>query len=138
MPQGNNTLLILIYVLVGAIACLIIAFLILQAKQKKIYGKEMKKIKALRQGVKQKSFDVDILFQKLYIFYSKTPFLKTYLKKMRRKMEILYLQDEYRTRKASAQVISKGIIIAILIAIVTVLLTKSDFLKLIEILDIKK
>ena len=79
MPQGNNTLLILIYVLVGAIACLIIAFLILQAKQKKIYGKEMKKIKALRQGVKQKSFDVDILFQKLYIFYSKTPFLKTYL-----------------------------------------------------------
>ena len=126
MPQGNNTLLILIYCLVGAIVCLIIAFLMLQLKQKKMYGKEMKKIKALRQGVKQKSFDVDILFQKLYIYYVKIPFLKTYLKKMRRKIEILYLQDEYRTRKASAQVITRGIIIAIIIAVATIILTKSD------------
>ena len=80
---------------------------------------EVKQIQKLREGTKAKSFSSEMLFQKLYIYYLKTPFLKKYLLKVRRRLEIINVDDEYLTRKQSATILTKtlGIIIPLTIGI---------------------
>ena len=67
---------------VGALfAIIVVAFLIISKKSK---NSEVKQIQRLREGTKAKSFSTEVLYQKLYVFYLKTPFLKRYLLKLRR------------------------------------------------------
>ena len=120
-----NTNLIM-YVLGGAgvlFLLIIIAYFMLR---KKMNTSEIKQIQQLRQGTEAKSFSSEVLFQKLYIFYLKTPFLKKYLLKVRRRLAIINVDDEYLTRKQSAAILTKtlGIIIPLTIAIIV--MTHSD------------
>ncbi len=89
---------------------------------------EYKKIQKLQQGTKTNSFSTEILFQKLYLFYRKIPFLKRYILKLRRKLEIINIQDEYATRRDSAKIITKSLVILLPIVILTILLTKTNYL----------
>ena len=89
---------------------------------------EYKKIQKLQQGTKTSNFSAEILFQKLYLFYTKIPFLKRYILKLRRKLEIINIQDEYATRKDSAKIITKSLVILLPIVILTILLTRTNYL----------
>ena len=89
---------------------------------------EYKKIQKLQQGTKTNSFSTEILFQKLYLFYRKIPFLKRYILKLRRKLEIINIQDEYATRRDAAKIITKSLVILLPIVILTILLTKTNYL----------
>ena len=104
---------------------IILAILILNKKMDKSEYRQMKK---LQEGTKANDFSTDIMYQKLYIRYSKTPFIKRYIYKLRRRLEIINIDDEYTTRKASASIITKPIGIFILIALFTILLTKHNLL----------
>ena len=104
---------------------IILAILILNKKMDKSEYRQMKK---LQEGTKADSFSTDIMYQKLYIRYSKTPFIKRYIYKLRRRLEIINIDDEYTTRKDSASIITKAIGIFILIALFTILLTKHNLL----------
>lgn len=104
---------------------IILAILILNKKMDKSEYRQMKK---LQEGTKADSFSTDILYQKLYIRYSKTPFIKRYIYKLRRRLEIINIDDEYTTRKDSAKIITKAIIIFVLIAFFTILLAKNNTL----------
>ena len=104
---------------------IILAILILNKKMDK---SEYRKMKKLQEGTKADSFSTDILYQKLYIRYSKTPFIKRYIYKLRRRLEIINIDDEYTTRKDSAKIITKAIIIFVLIAFFTILLAKNNTL----------
>lgn len=119
----------IIYIMMGGSAGLfvliILAYYILSKKMQK---SEYKKIQKLQQGTKTNSFSTEVLFQKLYLFYRKIPFLKRYILKLRRKLEIINIQDEYATRRDSAKIITKSLVILLPIVILTILLTKTNYL----------
>ena len=86
---------------------IIVAYFIL----KKMMGKsEYAKMKKLQEGTKANEFSTDIMYQKIYIWLIKTPFLKRYLFKLRRRLEIVNIDDEYTTRKEAAQILTKAIL----------------------------
>ena len=115
---------------VGLFVFVLIAYFVIQ---KRLDKTDRKKIRELREGT-EKKFTSDILYQKLYIYFMKVPFLKRYVSKIRRKLEIINVDDEYLTRRQTAKIILNAILIVIPLTLIIVLLTKEDFLLLIETL----
>ena len=60
-------------------AVIVAAYLILNKKMQK---SDYQQIKKLRRGTERNNFSFDILYQKLYITFSKLPFLKRYILKL--------------------------------------------------------
>ena len=56
---------------------------------KKLSKEDLRYIKELRKGTEDKTFSIDVTFQKLYVFYTRIPFLNRYLAKLRRRLEII-------------------------------------------------
>jgi len=102
-----------------------IAYFILMKKMGKSEYRQMKK---LQEGTKADNFSADIFYQKLYIRLIRTPFIKRYLFKIRRRLEIINIDDEYITRRDATKIILKASIIFLLIAIATIVITKNNFL----------
>jgi len=125
---------IIMYILGGAgvlFVLIIIAFLIMK---KKMSNSEIRQIQQLREGTEASSFSMEVIFQKLYIFYLKTPFLKKYLLKVRRRLEIINVDDEYLTRKQAASILSKTLAIIIPLTIVIIAMAHSNTLLLVILL----
>ena len=119
---------ILKYIIFGTLAIfaiVVIAYLILMKKMGKSEYRQMKK---LQEGTKADGFSSDIMYQKIYITLIKTPFLKRYLFKLRRRLEIVNIDDEYTTRKESAKILTKAMLIFLLVAILTILITHNNWL----------
>ena len=108
-------------------AVLIIAYVILNKKMQK---SEYQQIKKLRQGTQSNNFSFEVLYQKLYITYSKIPFLKAYILKLRRRLEILNVDDEYVTRRDSAKILSRVLLIIIPIITGSIILAHTNYLTL--------
>ena len=109
----------------GALVLIILAYYILSKKMQK---SEYKKIQKLQQGTKENKFSTEILFQKLYLTYIKIPFIKRYALKIRRRLEIINIDDEYNTRKGTAKILTKAIAIVVPLIIVTIVITSSNYL----------
>ena len=107
------------------LAVVLVAYFILMKKMGKSEYRQMKK---LQEGTKADSFSLDILYQKLYLRYIRTPFIKRYIYKIRRRLEIINIDDEYNTRKDASKILTKAILILIPIALVTILITKDNLL----------
>ena len=116
------------YIMIGTavlFAIVIVIYFVLM----KIMGKsEYAKMKKLQEGTKADSFSADIMYQRIYITLTKTPFLKRYLSKLRRRLEIVNIDDEYSTRKESARILTFAFLIFLAIALVTILITHSNWL----------
>ena len=104
---------------------IVIAYFILQKKMQKSEYAQMKK---LQQGTKANTFTMEVFYQKMYITFIKTPFLKRYILKIRRRLEILNIDDEYATRRDSAKILGKTLCLVIPIVIVTIFITHSNLL----------
>ena len=115
----------------GLFVLILIAFFALQKKMNK---GDMKRIKELREGTQENAFSADVIYQKLYLIFKKIPLLKRYLLKIRRKLEIIYMQDEYQTRRQAAKTLSQSLMIIIPVTLVVILMTKSDTLLLVTLL----
>lgn len=100
----------------------------------KVNAGDMKRIKQLTQGTRKKKYSLDVIYQKLYNFYTSVPFCKNYVLKIRRKLEIIHMQDEYKTRKEAAAIITKALLIILPITILIFLFTKNDPLLLVILL----
>lgn len=117
------------YLLGGSVALLviiIIAYVIMRNIMNK--SSDLRKIQQLRKGTKEKKFSSDILSQKLYLFYMKMPGIKRYVKKLRRRLEIINLEDEYLIRHQTANVITKALIVIVPLTIAVILITRHDIL----------
>ena len=90
--MSNEILFLMMGISGGIFVVIIIIYYILSKKMQK---SEYKQIQKLQQGTKAKSFSTEILFQKLYMTYIKIPFLKRYILKLRRRLEIINVEDEY-------------------------------------------
>lgn len=104
--MSSNMLLYVIYGVGGIFVFIVVAFLVLNKKMGK---SDYQKIKKLRKGTESDRFSSEIMYQKIYITFSKIPFLKSYLLKLRRRLEIINVDDEYATRRDSAKNIIKNI-----------------------------
>lgn len=123
--MSNEILYMIMGISVAAIVVIGIAYYILSKKMQK---SEYKKIQKLQQGTKTSRFSLEIVYQRLYITYTKIPFIKRYILKIRRRLEILNIDDEYATRRDSAKIITKALAILFPLVILTIILTKSNFL----------
>lgn len=109
---------------VGLFAIMIGYFML----SKRFSKEDLKYIKELKKGTEDKTFSLDVTFQKLYVFYTKIPFLKRYLAKLRRRLEILNVSDEYLTRKQSSEYLTKALLIMIPLTFIIIAITKNNTL----------
>jgi regulator of protease activity HflC (stomatin/prohibitin superfamily) len=100
---------VLKYIIFGSIGLLVIAGIAYFALAKQMGKSEYARIKKLQQGTKTSGFSMDVLYQRLYITFIKIPFIKRYLFKLRRRLEILNIDDEYSTRRDSAKILMNAI-----------------------------
>ena len=118
-----------IFYLMGGSATLffliVVAYVILSKKMQK---SEYKRIQQLQQGTKQNKFSVEVLLQKLYLTYIKIPFLKRYTLKIRRRLEIVNIDDEYNTRKGTAKILSKALVIIVPVMAITIMIARTNYL----------
>ena len=129
--MSNNVIYIILGITGGLFALIVVAYLILRSKVNK---GDMKKIRQLREGTKQNRYSMDVIYQKLYNFYTSVPVFKRYVLKIRRKLEIIHMQDEYKTRMQTASIITKALCIIIPVTILVIAFTKSDPLLLVILL----
>lgn len=123
--MSNQVIFIIMGVSVALMVVIGIAYYIMN---KKMQGSEYKKIQKLQRGTKASAFSSEIMYQKLYIFFSRVPFIKRYVLKLRRRLEILNIDDEYVTRRDVAKILTKALVILIPLIIITILVTKSNYL----------
>lgn len=129
--MSNQILYYIMGIVGGLFALIVIAYLIIRSKTNK---GDMKKIRQLREGTKQNKFSSDVIYQKLYNFYTSVPVFKRYVLKIRRKLEIIHMQDEYKTRRQASKIITQALCIIIPVTIAVIVFAKSDPLLLVILL----
>ena len=118
----------LFFIMGGSAGIFIIIVLIYYVLRQKMGKSEYKKMQELQQGTKTSNFSFEILYQKLYITYLKIPGLKRYIMKLRRRLEIIDIQDEYKTRRDASKILSRTLLIVIPAIIITVAMTHNNTL----------
>jgi hypothetical protein len=109
----------------GALVLMAIAYYIIY---KKLNSKETRYVASLVQGTKSNTFSMEVFYQKFYIYIVRTPFFKRYALKLRRRLEIINLDDEYLTRRQTGEIMFKVILIIIPVTIFVILLLHSNIL----------
>ena len=66
--------------------------------------------------------------------YVKIPFIKRYLLKIRRRLEIINIDDEYLTRKQAAKILTNAILIIIPLTLAIILITNENTLLMVFLL----
>jgi len=119
----------LFYIIMAVAGVLLFGIMIVYfVLSKKMSKEDLKYIKELKKGTENAGFSTDVLYQKLYVFYTRIPFLKRYLTKLRRRLEIINVEDEYLTRKQSSEYLTRALLIIVPLTIIIIALTKSNTL----------
>ena len=115
------------YIIIGVAGIGLLGIMIWYFVMAKSVNKEaMKYAKELKKGTQKNTFSFDILYQKLYVSYTKIPFIKRYLAKLRRRLEILNVEDEYLTRKQSAAYLTKALAIILPLTFIIIYVAHSN------------
>ena len=122
----SNQMLMYMMIGIGVLFAIIVLAYILISK--KLNSSETREIQKLRQGTQAKKFTAEVLYQKLYVIYRKIPFIKRYILKLRRRLEIINVDDEYNTRKVSAKILTKALVIIVPLIVVTICITYTNYL----------
>ena len=125
---------ILYYIIGGSLAAFVVIVIAYFIVSKKMNKSEYKRIQRLQQGTKENKFSTEVLFQKLYITYIKIPLIKRYILKLRRRLEIINIDDEYITRKDSARIMTKVLAIVLPVILLTIIITHSNTLLMVILL----
>ena len=102
---------VLMYLMIGCAVLFVVILIAYYILNNKLRSKETKYIAQLVEGTKENGASLDVFYQKFYVRCAKIPFLRRYLLKVRRRLEVINLEDEYLTRKQTAQIVSKGLAI---------------------------
>ena len=123
--MSSQTLLYLMLAVGGLFVVILIAYMILNKKMQKT---EYRQIQKLREGTKASKFSSEIMYQKIYLFCIRTPFLRRYVIKLRRRLEIVNIDDEYTIRTQTAKIIFKTLLVILPVTLFVILLTKRNIL----------
>ncbi len=116
------------YIMGGAAVLFVIIIFAYFIISKKMQKSEYKRIQQLQRGTKEHKFSAEVLLQKLYLTYIKIPFIKRYALKIRRRLEIINIEDEYNTRKGTAKILTRALIFLLPLIVITIVLTSSNYL----------
>ena len=119
-----------LYLMGGTFATLIIIIIAYVLINKALNKGDRKYVRELRQGTKINKYSSDVLYQKLYMIYVKVPGIKRYLLKLRRRLEIISIQDEYQTRRQASAIVTKALFIIIPLTILIIVMAHSNTLLL--------
>ncbi len=119
---------VLLYIMGAVVVVFILVIMIYLSLRKKMQKSDYRKIRQLQQGTKTNTHSTEILYQKLYITYVKIPFIKRYIFKLRRRLEIIDVDDEYATRRDSAKILTRALVILIPLIGITLALTANNVL----------
>ncbi|WP_330692214.1 hypothetical protein, partial [Romboutsia ilealis] len=123
--MSNNLIIYGLIGVAGLLVLIIIAYFLLVRRMNKA---DVKHAMALRSGNKINNFSADVIYQKLYMIYIKIPGLKRYLIKLRRRLEIINIEDEYLTRRQSTKILTNALIVIVPLTILIILFTKNNTL----------
>ena len=123
--MSNNMLFLIMGLAIVAFAIIGIAYYIISKKMQK---SEYKQIQKLQQGTKSNFLASEVIFQRLYVRYIRMPFIKRYALKLRRRLEIINVDDEYATRRDTAKILTRALAILLPLVIFTIILTRTNFL----------
>ncbi len=115
----------------GLFAIMVIAYFTLQ---KKLMGKKTKYVASLTSGTKSNGFSMEVLYQKFYIQSVKIPFLRRYALKLRRRLEIINLEDEFITRKQVSKILLKAIPVAAAFLAAIIVFTRNNLLVMMSLI----
>ena len=118
----------LMYLMIGAAGLFVLILIAYVVFNNKLKSKETKYIAQLVEGTQSKGFSLDVFYQKMYITCSKIPFLRRYVLKIRRRLEVINLEDEYLTRKQTAQILFKALLVVIPLTIVVIFFTRNNII----------
>ncbi len=121
--MSSDLLLYMVAVAGGLLVAIIIAYIYVNKNDK-----NKKYINQLQAGTKETKFSMEVTYQKLYMFYLKVPFLKRYVLKLRRRLEIINLDDEYLTRNRSSKILTRALAIIIPLTIIIMVITSNNLL----------
>ncbi len=121
--MSQDILLYMMFGAAGLLVAIVVAYIIISKN-----NKEQKYIDQLREGTQESKFSMEVTYQKLYMFYLKTPFLKRYILKLRRRLEIINIDDEYLTRMQASKILSRALLIILPLTIIIIALTSANFL----------
>ena len=123
--MGDSFFYMIIGIAVIGLVAVVIGYFVLSKTMNK---EDIKYARELKKGSEGNKFSLDILYQKLYVFYTKIPFVKRYLAKLRRRLEIINVDDEYVTRKQSAAYLTRTLIIVIPLAFIIIYVAHTNLL----------
>ncbi len=129
--MSTNTLKFIIIVAVAIFGIIVLAYISLM---KKLDKGDRKLAKQLKQGTETNKFSMDVLYMKLYTIYLKIPGIKRYLLKIRRRLEIINIQDEYQTRRQASSSLTKALIWVIPLTILIIAISASNTLLMVTLL----
>lgn len=125
--MSEQVIIYLMMITGGLFLAVVVAYMIINKYTNK---SENRYIRQLREGTKEKKFSMDVLYQKMYVYFMRTPGFKRYTVKLRRRLEIINVDDEYLIRKQTARIIFRALLIILPVTILIISLTKSDLLLL--------
>lgn len=118
-----------------ALFCVILVlFFILKKKNQNKKSAVLQKMMAQNSATTKSS---DVFYQNIYVKLDGLPIVNRYLRKIRRRLEIINEDDEYSIRKSSAKIALKAIIVALLSSIVLAWINKADiFMMILSLLGV--
>ena len=125
---------VIIYILIGSIILCIAFFAAYFIIMKSTNKDEKKYIKQLKEGTKTNQFSLEVMYLKLYMIYLKIPGIKRYLLKVRRRLEIINIEDEYQTRKQASKSITKSLMLAVPLTILVIIFTSGNGLLMLALI----
>ena len=128
--MSNEILKYIIYITLALFAIVVFAYFMLNRTSKS----NRKYVHDLKKGTKSNKYSADVIYQKLYLFYIKIPPLKRYLTKLRRRLEIINVEDEYQTRRNASSILTKALMIIIPLTLLIIMVSKSNPLLLMILL----
>ena len=123
--MGDSFFYMIIGIAVIGLVAVVIGYFVLSKTMNK---EDIKYARELKKGSEGNKFSLDILYQKLYVFYTRIPFVKRYLAKLRRRLEIINVDDEYVTRKQSAAYLTRTLLIVIPLAFIIIYVAHTNLL----------
>ena len=109
----------------GIFVAIVVAYLIIR---KKMMNKDTMYVASLVEGTKESTFSMEIFYQKFYVFCVKIPAIRRYTLKIRRRVEIINLEDEFLTRKQVAKVMFQALLAIVPLTFVVIMMTKTDMI----------
>ena len=122
------------YLIFGTLGLFVVIAIAYYIIYKKMQTKETRYVAQLVEGTKESAFSMEVFYQKFYIKCAKIPFIRRYALKLRRRLEIINLEDEYITRKQTAQILLKAMCVILPLTIIIILATKSNMVLMLSLL----